>query len=229
MAYFFPERMTYCEALVPTQIAWDVLNQLGEESKISFDTNVINYESPFIKNYRRSEQLLAKLQTIRTMLGQCKQWINFEIKESKDTGQVWRSFKQIIGELNIEGYLYINRIEEQILGTHQYLTNQLHEQQNLANKAREVVIEMSLLITLDKYDNIQFLQGNVNPLYQSFDEKDKSTMFETKCVGVKRKELLMLKKSIFRITRGNCWVNELQIQQEDINRYFTSRKHRTLA
>ena len=36
MAYFFPERMTYCEALVPTEIAWDVLNQLGEESKISF-------------------------------------------------------------------------------------------------------------------------------------------------------------------------------------------------
>ena len=54
-------------------------------------------------------------------------------------------------------------------------------------------------------------------------------MFETKCVGVKRKELLMLKKSIFRITRGNCWVNELEIQQEDINRYFTSRKHRNLA
>ena len=36
---------------------------------------------------------------------------------------------------------------------------------------------MSLLITLDKYDNIQFLQGNVNPLYESFDDKDKSTMF----------------------------------------------------
>jgi hypothetical protein len=29
MAYFFPEPMTYCEALVPTEIAWDVMNQLG--------------------------------------------------------------------------------------------------------------------------------------------------------------------------------------------------------
>jgi len=48
-------------------------------------------------------------------------------------------------------------------------------------------------------------------------------------VGVKRKDLLMVKRSIFRITRGNCWVNELDISLEDINRYLTSRKHRLLA
>ena len=89
---------------------------------------------------------------------------------------------------------------------------------------------MSLLFTLDKYENLQFLQGGgANPLYESFDDKEKSTMFESKCVGVKRKDLIMMKKSIFRMTRGNCWVNELEIKSEDINRYFVSRKHRTLA
>ena len=54
-------------------------------------------------------------------------------------------------------------------------------------------------------------------------------MFETRCIGIKRKELFMLKRSIFRITRGNCWVNELEISLEEVNRYFTSKKHRTLA
>ena len=109
------------------------------------------------------------------------------------------------------------------------MSHQLAEVENLSKKADELVIEMSLLVTMEKYDNIQFLQGGHNPLYESFDAKDRSTMFETKCVGVKRKDLLMVKRSIFRITRGNCWVNELDISLEDINRYLTSRKHRLLA
>lgn len=54
-------------------------------------------------------------------------------------------------------------------------------------------------------------------------------MFESKCVGIKRKDLLVMKRSIFRIARGNAWVNEVEISADDINRYFTSAKHRKLA
>ena len=54
-------------------------------------------------------------------------------------------------------------------------------------------------------------------------------MFETRCVGISRNQLLILKRSIFRITRGNCWVNEIEISQYDVNRYFSSAKHRNLA
>jgi vacuolar-type H+-ATPase subunit I/STV1 len=54
-------------------------------------------------------------------------------------------------------------------------------------------------------------------------------MFESKCISIKRKELLVVKRSIFRITRGNCWVNEIEISIDDINRFFTSNKHRKVA
>ena len=140
MAYFFPERMTYCEALVPTEIAWDVLNQLGEEEKIAFESNIINYESPFIRNYRRCEELIAKLQAIRTMLDQCKNWINFEIKEVEDTRPVWRSFRNLANEANVEGYLYINCVEEEVLSSHTHLSQQLHEVENFSRKANELII-----------------------------------------------------------------------------------------
>lgn len=64
-----------------------------------------------------------------------------------------------------------------MFSTHGYLSHQLAEVENLSKKADELVIEMSLLVTMEKYDNIQFLQGGVNPLYESFDDKDRSTMF----------------------------------------------------
>lgn len=47
--------MTYCEALVPAEIAWDVFNELGQQSKIALDSKTINYENPFLKSYRRCE------------------------------------------------------------------------------------------------------------------------------------------------------------------------------
>jgi hypothetical protein len=31
MSYFFSEKMTYCEAMLPIEIAWDVMNELGEK------------------------------------------------------------------------------------------------------------------------------------------------------------------------------------------------------
>lgn len=88
---------------------------------------------------------------------------------------------------------------------------------------------MSLLLTIEKNGGIQMLQGESNPLYESFDENEKSTMFESKIISIKRKELLMVKRSIFRMTRGNCWVNEIEISLEELTRYFTSAKHRKLA
>lgn len=47
--------MTYCEALVPIEIAWDVLNQLGQQETIALESNVVNYDNPFIRSYRRCE------------------------------------------------------------------------------------------------------------------------------------------------------------------------------
>jgi hypothetical protein len=55
MAYFLPEKMTYCEALVSSEIAWDVFNQLGELEKVALASQTINYENPFIRSLRRCD------------------------------------------------------------------------------------------------------------------------------------------------------------------------------
>jgi len=47
--------MSYCEALVPAEIAWDVFDELGRQSKIALDSKVIKYDNPYLKSYRRCE------------------------------------------------------------------------------------------------------------------------------------------------------------------------------
>lgn len=58
-----------------------MLNQLGQQETIALVNNVINYDNPFIRSYRRCEELLAKIQAIRTILTQCTLWIDFSLKE----------------------------------------------------------------------------------------------------------------------------------------------------
>lgn len=115
------------------------------------------------------------------------------------------------------------------MNAHGYLYNQVHEIDNFSKRVSDLIMEISLLITIDKHGSIQQLQGDFNPLYESFEEKDKSSMFENKCIGIKRKDMLVLKRSIFRITRGNCWVHEIEIDLEEVNKYFLSAKHRKLV
>lgn len=159
MAYFFPQPMTYCEALVPTEIAWDVLNQLGQQETIALQSSVVNYDNPFIRSYRRCEQLLAKIQAIRTILTQCNAWLNFSLKEVKDTKPLWRSFNDLISKSNMEGYLYINQIEEEVLNSHGYLSGQMHQIDNFSKRVTDLVLEISLLLTIEKNGGIQMLQG----------------------------------------------------------------------
>ena len=54
-------------------------------------------------------------------------------------------------------------------------------------------------------------------------------MFESKCVCIDRKDLMMLKRSVFRITRGNSWSYEFEIAMDSIDRYFGGNKHRKMA
>lgn len=81
---------------MPSEIAWDVFNELGECGKVALDSKVINYDNPFVKSYRRCEELLTKINSLRMMLTQCKDWINFELREVKEESQVWRGFRELI-------------------------------------------------------------------------------------------------------------------------------------
>ena len=54
-------------------------------------------------------------------------------------------------------------------------------------------------------------EGDVGHMEEGF---GRGNMFESKCVCLSRKDLIMLKKSLFRMTRGNGWVYELEVRSE---------------
>lgn len=130
----------------------------------------------------------------------------------------------------MEGYLYINHIEEEIFESHLYLTSQLHEIENLNKRVTDLIMEMGLLVTVAREERFRPFYGQAKER-EGFDGplQDRSNMFESKCVCISRKDLLMLKKSLFRITRGNSWIYEMDIRLDELNNYFGLAKHRTLA
>lgn len=91
-------------------------------------------------------------------------------------------------------------------------------------------MEMGLLVTVAREERFRPFYGQAKER-EGFDGplQDRSNMFESKCVCISRKDLLMLKKSLFRITRGNSWIYEMDIRLDELNNYFGLAKHRTLA
>lgn len=91
-------------------------------------------------------------------------------------------------------------------------------------------MEMGLLVTLAKDDNFKALYGGDRPKNDFAGEiYDKSNMFQTKCICISRKDLMILKRGLFRITRSNSWVYEIEINLDELNHYFNISKHRTLT
>lgn len=80
----------------------------------------------------------------------------------------------------------------------------MHEIDNFSKRVSDLVYRMGLMMTVGRQDGLDMLRGS-NPLNEGMGE-DKSSMFESRCIGITRKDLIMLKRSVFRITRGNSWV-----------------------
>jgi hypothetical protein len=85
----------------------------------------------------------------------------------------------------------------------------MREMENWNKRVAELIYEMGLLTTLATQGSLRVFYDNDrvnNSLSGSV--ADKSNMFESKCICISRKDLIMLKKGLFRITRGNSWVYE---------------------
>jgi hypothetical protein len=53
---------------VPSEIAWDVFNQLGYLSNVVIESKIINYDNPFVRNFRRCDESLVKILNLRGIL-----------------------------------------------------------------------------------------------------------------------------------------------------------------
>lgn len=169
---------------------------------MSLASQAVNYENPFVRSLRRCDEALAKTVLIRASLEQYRQWVDFELREVTDPATVMREFKTRIDEGRVEGHLYINHIEDEIAHSHEFLTGQMREMEALNKRVAELVFEMGLLATLAGEGSLRAFLGG--PGVE--DALERGSLLESRCVCIPRRELLMLKRGLFRITRGNSWV-----------------------
>lgn len=79
---------------------------------MALEHSSINYDNPFVRSYRRCEETLSKIAMIRSIFTQFEHIISYKLTEAPDQKIVWKEFDKNIRKSNMEGYLYINQIED---------------------------------------------------------------------------------------------------------------------
>lgn len=75
--------------------------------------------------------------------------------------------------------------------------------ETLNKRVAELIYEMGLLATLAAEGSLKAFIGDRPGMEEAI---ERGSMFESRCICISRRELMMLKKGLFRITRGNSWV-----------------------
>ena len=111
------------------------------------------------------------------------------------------------------------------------MSNQLLEMKTLHLKFSKIVVQMGLLASLSRQEQFrQLYEGKrIRSNFSEIIEERNNNSFSSKCVCISRKDLMVFKKGIFRITRGNNWIYEFEIDVEEVCQYFHDDNHRTLA
>lgn len=98
------------------------------------------------------------------------------------------------------------------------MSNQLLEMKTLHLKFSKIVVQMGLLASLSRQEQFrQLYEGKrIRSNFSEIIEERNNNSFSSKCVCISRKDLMVFKKGIFRITRGNNWIYEFEINVEEV-------------
>lgn len=60
------------------------------------DSQLINYDNPYVRSLRRCDETLSKLAMIRTNLELYRRHVEYTLREVKDARKVWPEFQRRI-------------------------------------------------------------------------------------------------------------------------------------
>ena len=73
MSYFQSESMVFCEAIMPREQAWEIMDMLGRMDCIHIVKPTLppaSFENPFSLNLKRCEEILGKIRHIRLYINE---------------------------------------------------------------------------------------------------------------------------------------------------------------
>ncbi|CAD8152710.1 unnamed protein product [Paramecium pentaurelia] len=225
MNFFRSQTMGYYKLIIPRESAWNVMNELAELDCIHFvdyDPTLPMINRPFANYIKRCDDLLIKLQLIEHEMKKYYKKITY----CKDVNFLIKNFKQIIKERSKASHTYLDEIENDIDKKHQQLIEQSTNMENLHERRNKLIEHKSVLLKGEALLGQSFFQpanyvaeGYVNLQGKELDDikvLQGSVKFNYLVGVINKEDQIRFKRIIFRITKGNAWMNTMDIESDQI-------------
>nr|CAI43262.1 V-ATPase a subunit 6_2 isotype of the V0 sector [Paramecium tetraurelia] len=199
MSFFRSKQMKYYSLVIPRESAWMVMDQLGRLGQlhmIDYDPLLPMMNRPFANYVKRCDEALFKLIGIESLLKQFKK----NLIHCEDTQKLLDHFRDIQNSRQKPGHTYFDELEQEIerKKNHvQEIVDSITEQKLVLEKAKEVLgnsmFSQAIPHNVNDYQQLKFGQ-----LIGVIDKEDETRF----------------KRIMFRITKGNAWVNIVDLLPE---------------
>ncbi|EGR28352.1 v-type ATPase 116kda subunit family protein, putative [Ichthyophthirius multifiliis] len=202
MDFLISQTMCYCRIIITKENAWESFNILGKLNcvhQIDYDDNIPQISRPYYNQVKRCEKILYQIENIKHMIK------NFEmkIKECLNIENLIQiNFNQMENNRQTNGQTYINKIEEEINIQYIQLINQVQHYDFLQQKEQNLI---EYEIFLNEIIMQQFF----------FSEENQTFNLNKFCGIINCESKLLFQRSIFRISKGNAYIQINDIQNNE--------------
>ncbi|CAD8142676.1 unnamed protein product [Paramecium pentaurelia] len=225
MNFFRSKTMSFQKLIIPRESAWDIMNILAEQDCIhfvDFDPSVPMINRLFSNHIKRCDDLLIKLSFIEHEIKKYQKTITY----SKDVNLIVQNFKLLIRDRSKASQTYLDNVEIDIEKKHLQLIEQVNNLEYLYEKRNKLIEHKYVMIkgqailgksffqtanyVAEGFMNIQGKQLDYIKLLQG------SIKFNYLVSVINKEDKIRFKRIIFRITKGNVWMNIMDIDNYEI-------------
>ncbi|CAD8080250.1 unnamed protein product [Paramecium sonneborni] len=220
MSFFRSKKMKYYSLVIPRESAWVVMNELarlGQLHFVDYDPQLPMINRPFANYVKRCDDSIFKLSSLELLLKEFKKNLNY--CENVDT--LLDYFQYIQKNRMKPGHTYFDELEQEI----ELKKLQIQEQStNLQNLLERVNIITEQQMVLEKAQDI--LGQSAFQQQKPHNPNDYQQLKFGQLIGViDKEEEVRFKRIIFRVTKGNAWVQIMDLNNEEVHNSMRKSFH----
>ncbi|CAD8075273.1 unnamed protein product [Paramecium primaurelia] len=220
MSFFRSKKMKYYSLVIPRESAWVVMNELarlGQLHFVDYDPQLPMINRPFANYVKRCDDSLFKLSCLELLLKEFKKNLNY----CENVEELLDYFSQVQYDRMKPGHTYFDELESEIEQKKIQIQEQSANLQNLLDRVN-IITEQQLVLENAK----EILGQSMFQQQTPHNPNDYQQLKFGQLIGViEKEEEVRFKRIIFRVTKGNAWVQIKDLNNQEIDNSMRQSFH----
>ncbi|CAD8150157.1 unnamed protein product [Paramecium octaurelia] len=220
MSFFRSKQMRYYSLVIPRESAWVVMNELARLDQLHFvdyDPQLPMISRPFANYVKRCDDSIFKLSCLEQLLKEFKK----DLIYCENVDSLLDYFHQVQYDRMKPGHTYFDELEQEIDQKKIQIQEQSANLQNLLDRVN-IITEQKLVLENAK----EILGQSVFQQQTPHNVNDYQQLKFGQIIGViDKEEEVRFKRIIFRVTKGNAWVQIKDLNNEQIDNSMRKSFH----